>query len=153
MSAVTVAIISSGPLGHSALTSDGALNIIVLSIWTFAWFTDRTLALQFSVCLGFILDFLSFMPFGYWLLLLLLLALTIDYVKQRFLEVSVLYQSLLVLVGASLVYELANVLVARGALNSSAIYSIVYTVIAGVAVYYVAAIRFRLRQRWLGKRI
>lgn len=153
LAALIVASLTLGPVSHFTLAGYGAPNLVVITIWAFVWFGNIQIAYRWAIILGLTLDFVSFLPFGFWAAVLVLLTYLTNQLKDRFFELSSLFQSLLVLGLQLVLWEIIIALSARQILTTAAIFSLFYSILFGSLVYYVFAVRYKLLQRWLGRRL
>lgn len=145
--------IAYGPLGHYLTLAHGGPDLFVLSVWTFTWLTDRSIALRWAILLGVSMDLLSFLPFGFWTVWLVILTLGIDYLKSRFFEVSSIIEAITALLIASGAMLAIEALISRSFQIEPIIIGLISNGLLGVIIYYVLAMRYRLFARWEGKRL
>lgn len=151
--AMLIVSLSFGPFSHYIGIEHGAPNLVALTIWAFSWFADRGVSFRFAVIIGVIFDLISFLPFGVWTAVFVgLTALSVN-LKERFFEVVSMVQAILLLAIVGAVLELIQAVLSSQFYGSLILVNIAYTLILGCTVYYVIVVRFRLLQRWLGRRI
>lgn len=151
--AVIVVSLMAGPIAHFGLIAYGGPDLLVIGCWAFVWFANRSLALRWAVTTGLILDLVSFLPFGYWTLLLVAATMLMSYLAQHFLEASSLVQALLALLIGLITTSLLTSLATQQLVLTRFAFSIFSSLLLGALVYYVFAVRFRLLARWLGRRL
>lgn len=142
-----------GPIGHYWNLSGGAPDLLLISVWAFSWLTDLTTALVWAVLLGLTVDLLSFWPFGLWTAVFVGLTVGINYLKSRFFAVSSIIEALFALLLGNIVM-IGGEFLATGALRLGPILiGIVANVMIGAGLYYVLVTRYRLTERWEGRRL
>lgn len=151
--AITVASLTLGPISHIAITGSGAPNLVIITIWGFVWLTNIEIAYRWAIILGLIFDFVSFLPFGFWTALFTIITYITNQLKNRFFELSSVSQAIFVLIIQLVIWEVVTSAVAGQMSIGKSIFSLFYSTVLGLLVYYIFAVRYKLLQRWLGRRI
>lgn len=142
-----------GPLARIGLHHLAAPDLLLLSIWLFAWLGERNISVRWAIILGIIVSLINFQRFGIWLIVYLVMVVGIDYIKRRFFEVSSIIEAI-----ASLILINIFSLLVMSVLSGEYSYvnwliNIIVNAICGSILYFVIAKRFRLFQRWQGGRL
>jgi rod shape-determining protein MreD len=153
LAALVVTSLTIGPVSHFTLAGYGAPNLAVIASWALVWFVDAKIAYRWAIILGLMLDFVSFLPFGLWTTSLVLITYAANLLKNRFFEPSSLIQSLVVLSLQLLIWEIMIAVLSRQILTAATAFSFLYSLVFAVLAYYVAAVRFKLLQHWLGRKL
>lgn len=142
-----------GPLGHYWSLNGAAPDLFLISVWGYAWLTDRQTALVWAVLLGLSMDLISFQIFGLWLAVWVGLTLLIEFLKARYFEVSSVLHALSALLIANLLTLAVEYLLSRTFILSTVLIGIVGNVLIGLIVYYLLVMRWRLTEHWEGRRL
>ena len=151
--AVLTISVMTGPIGHYASLRGVGPDLAILFCWAYTWFGSRDLGWKFAAMVGVVLDLILFMFPGLQTLTLMILVAVADYLKNRFLNVSSVVQSILILA----LMTLANASVI-GLVNGQFDYMVIlltglFNVCLGIIIYPLVGIRFRFFQRWAGHRL
>jgi len=142
-----------GPIGHNALSHPATPNLLIVFLWAVAWFRNRDEALRLALGGGILLDLAGSSYFGLWTASAVAVVLLIEALKLRFLETASLLHSLVALAVASLVPLLLTALLTKNFYYPEILLAVLGNVMIGFVVYYLLAMRFKLFQRWAGRRI
>ena len=149
--AILVAVLMGGPLRF--FMGSWTPDLIVVSIWLFAWLGKPKDSLTWAVILGITLDLVSFRFFGFWTLLLLGLTFVLNYLKGRYLEISSPLEALAMLMATFVVYRGLIILISQSSLILlNEVFGLIATVIVGIILYYALATQGRLFAHWKGRR-
>ncbi len=151
--AVASAILTLGLSGRLAIDHQYSLDIIVIVLWLYCWLTNLELALLFALTAGVALDFVSFLPFGIWTAVFCAMVLGINWLRERYLTVSSLWQAILTLAGGTLFYHLVVGIIIQAFYPYQVLVSVLLNVVVGSLLYYLLVIRFRFLQRWRGQQL
>jgi len=129
----------------------GVIDYSLILLWVMAWFFGKDRAITYAIGLGFGLDLIGFLPFGFWMITNYLIINLVDYLKNSFLTESSMTQSLVVLMLACIITHLAvSIVVGEYNFTGWGI-SLIANVIVGAIIHYLLVIRMKMIQRWSGK--
>jgi len=142
-----------GPFGRLALTHPITPNLLVVFLWAVAWFRPSSEAIRLAIIGGLIIDLAGFSFFGVWIATAVAIVLIINALKSRFLDTSSLLHSMIALTIVSFVPLIIISITTRSLVYQSILLAVLGNVILGAVVYYLLAMRFKLFQRWAGRRL
>ncbi len=145
--------LSYGPVGHYWNLRGGAPDLLLISVWALSWLTDLTTALVWAILLGVTADLLSFWPFGLWTAVFVGLTLLTHFLKSRFFAVSSVLEALVTLLICNVLMVGVEFLLTGTLLLGPLFISLLANVLIGLVLYYVLVMRYRLTERWEGRRL
>lgn len=151
--ALVITSLTFGPIGRLSSGGVPVVDLVIISIWAFSWFTARNQALRYAIILGLMIDFIDFAVFGVWSAKLIATSMLIFWFKQRFAELSSPALAILSLAGISLLNYLADSFIFNSPNPTLILMTTTANVVAATIIFYVLAIRFNFLQKWLGRQI
>ncbi|MEX0594626.1 MAG: hypothetical protein WD157_00815 [Patescibacteria group bacterium] len=151
--ALIISVFAFGFLGQWGSAGGGTVDIALIAIWLFTWLGVKDTAIVFAIMVGLLFDSQSFLPFGYWTIMFLLVVLLIDWLKNSYLTVSSFYQAVVVLMVVSFLMSLITSLLLGTTNLLEILTSVLLNLVVGGLIYYLLAFRLKMFQRWTGKRL
>jgi len=148
--AYLVVALSVGPIGHQ-LISWGAPDLALVIIWLAVWFEGEDAGFRWAVIFGLMMDAISFLPFGTYTALYLLLVLLLLVLRNRYLTELGPIQALAALAGVAILEGLLFGLIVRGWDWPSIGLALLIELAVGTASYLIITSRFHFFQRWTGR--
>ena len=142
-----------GPFGHLAQSSGLTPNLLAVFLWADTWFRTGRGTLALAIVGGLLLDLVGWSWFGLWTVGAVAIVLIINALKSRLLDASSILHALLALALVSLITPFELAVVGRNFALGNLALGVISNVGLGIVVYYLLATRWRMFQRWTGKRI